>query len=640
MKLPLFILFFTLISLRLTAQNDSWEYFNASSIECLAAKGNTILAGTNGAGIVRFDTLSNRSFFNTGNSAIPSDSILQLTIDAAGDWWMQHPGGISRFDGTNVQTWSLAQTGLPATAAIRALKAAPDSSVYAATDNGVAIFRNGAWSVLNMSNSGLPSNNIWDLAFGPDGKIYFATFGSGIVVQDGANWTSYTTANTGISPLNNVLSVALTTDGTLWAFGALNATVVARLVKFEAGTWTGYSVAAIGITSPGFFRKMQPDAFGRLWVTTNNTVSVIQQGVWTHYDDEEDIGCNSDETITPAVDGAGQIWVENYCQLSRFNGQIWSKPGTGLPGPPLGVFYDGIAEGADGSMWFGTEFGEYIAHQKDDAWEQYYPTDFGASYNDVFSVQADSAGQMWFGLGNAEILRYADGAWTFFDTCAVAFPNFFVSNSAAAPNGDRWFALNSPQIVTAGLARYSATGQWQFFTPDNSPLPPNFYIRKILIDVNGVAWFSTSYKGILRYDGITWDSLTQSNSGLPDNRVYFLAEAPDGAIWACTDSGLARFDGQNWTTLNTDNSGLPSNEPRRIAFDQAGGMYVTYWPAVQGATGATTVVLRGGVWTELTPPGWENTANEAADAFIVDSQNRLWFAEFTGPGCIATIQCW
>ncbi|MBK8427738.1 MAG: hypothetical protein IPL27_18000 [Lewinellaceae bacterium] len=223
MKLSILILTFTLTCLRLTAQNDSWQYFAPpSSIQSLAAKGNTILAGTMGDGIVRFDTLSNRSFFNTGNSAIPSDSILQLAIDAAGHWWMQHPGGISRFDGANAQTWSLEQTGLPATAVIRALKAAPDSSVYAATDNGVAIFRNGAWSVLNMSNSGLLSNNIWDVAFGPDGKIYFATFGSGIVVQDGADWTSYTTANTGISLLNNIVSVALTTDGTLWAFGAMS----------------------------------------------------------------------------------------------------------------------------------------------------------------------------------------------------------------------------------------------------------------------------------------------------------------------------------------------------------------------------------------------------------------------------------
>ncbi|MBK8427737.1 MAG: hypothetical protein IPL27_17995 [Lewinellaceae bacterium] len=176
--------------------------------------------------------------------------------------------------------------------------------------------------------------------------------------------------------------------------------------------------------------------------------------MWTHYDEEDDIGCSSSGTITPAVDGAGRVWVENYCQLSRFDGQIWSKPGTGLPGPPPGSFYDGIAEGADGSMWFGTEFGEYIARRKDDAWEQYYPTDVGASQNEVYSIQADTAGQIWIGLDNAEILRYAEGDWTFFDTCAVVFPIILYLPTrlrrSMATGGFHFFDQDP-----VGLARYS-----------------------------------------------------------------------------------------------------------------------------------------------------------------------------------------
>jgi len=59
-------------------------------------------------------------------------------------------------------------------------------------------------------------------------------------------------------------------------------------------------------------------------------------------------------------------------------------------------------------------------------------------------------------------------------------------------------------------------------------------------------------------------------------------------------------------------------------------MYVGY--GAPGTPGARVVVLRGGVWTELVPPGWENTSNDEPDAFFVDSQNRLWFAEFYDPG--------
>lgn len=631
MRSILFSLCLSLVYSYLTAQSGAWTYFAPPpDVSSLAATGNTMLAGTNGAGIVRFDTLDNRTIFNTANSDLPSDSITHLAIDAEGHWWMQHPGSISRFDGANAQTWSLAQTGLPANAAIRALKAALDSSLYVATDNGVAIFKDGAWTVLNTANSGLPTNNIHDVAFGPDGKVYYATTGSGVVVQDGANWTSYTSANSGVTLMDNVFSVSVTTEGILWVIGGVNSNALIRLAKLEAGAWTGYTAVSIGLGTPApLLRKVVAGSAGRLILTTTSTVSILQQGVWVHYNRDE-IGCSPDGSIASAEDGAGRIWVHTACeQLAQFDGEVWSRQATGLNGTPGGIMYDGIAEGADGSIWFGAEFGRYITRlTTDNTWEQYFPVDYGASSNDVYSVQADPDGAIWFGLDSALILRYSDGKWSLFDTCATHFPGHFVLTSAGAPNGDRWFSFHRASPTSSGLARYGAGGQWQFFTLANSPMPLA-YTRKILIDADGTAWFTTAVanKGIFRYNGATWDSITVNNSGLPSNRVNFLAQAPDGAIWAATIAGLARYDGQTWTVLNTSNSGLPSNRVARVAFDQAGGMYVGYAPETSGAPGARVAVLRGGVWTELIPPNWQNSFQDEPDAFFVDSQNRFWFAK-------------
>lgn len=621
------VAFFLLLATCTAAQTGAWTYFvPPPDVNCLAARGNAILAGTIGAGIVRFDTLDNRSYFNVTNSGIPSDTIRQLAIDAEEHWWLQHPGGISRFDGATAQTWSLMQTGLPANAAVRTLKASPDSSLYVATDNGVAIFKAGAWTVLNTANSGLPTNNVWDVAFGPaDGKIYFATTGSGIVVQDDANWTSFTSANTGISNLSNVFSVAMTTEGVLWAIGGLSTNASFRLAKFEAGTWTGYTAGSIGMGTPApLLRKVVAGGTGRLILTTTSTVSILQQGAWTHYYGL-DIGCMPDETVAPAEDGAGHIWAQTSCHLAHFDGQTWTKQGTGLPGPAGGILWDGIAEGTDGSIWIGTaEIGRNISRLKNDAWEHYFPTDFGASKNDVYSVQAAPDGAIWFGLGNSEILRYTDGDWTLFDTCAVHFPENFVLTAATAPNGDQWFSLSpnpNAAIINAGVARLSAGGQWQFFTQANSPLPPNSYIRKILFDKDGNAWFSTSsFHGAYRYNGAIWENFT-----LPNTAFAYLALAPDGAVWAAVSSGVALFDGQGWVFPADVNSGLPSALTSRIAFDQAGGMYVGY--ANSGLPGARVAVLRGGIWTELIPPNWTNSLYDAPDAIFVDSRNRLWFAK-------------
>jgi len=382
-------LLFLCLTLALSAQTNTWTFF-APQLDpiCQAAHGNTILVGTIGAGIVRFDTLGNRSVLNTDNSALPSDTITYLVIDAAGYWWMIQANGFSRFDGANTQTWTLAQMGLPANSFVREMRAAPDSSLYVVSDNGLAIFQNGAWSMLNMSNSGLPTNNVWDVAFGSDGKRYFATTGTGIVVQDGATWTAYTTANTGINTLNNVYAVAVTTDGILWAIGGLSPVGGIRLAKFEAGTWTGFTAASIGINPASPMRKLTAGSAGQLYLTTLSTVSVLQQGSWTHYYAQE-IGCNHDVDNAPVTDGAGRVWVLTSCQLARFDGQTWRGLSLGLPGPPNGTLFDGLAEGSDGSIWIGAYDGGYIARlHDDDTWEQYHPTNYGATASRVFSVQA------------------------------------------------------------------------------------------------------------------------------------------------------------------------------------------------------------------------------------------------------------
>ena len=622
----------------LCAQNGEWTYLApAPDITCLAAQGNTILAGSDGGGIVRFDTSGNRSLINTANANLPSDTLKMLAIDQHGHWWMHHEAVISRYDGANTETWSAEQMGLPAASAIRALKAAPDSSVYVATDNGLAIFKNGAWSVLNMSNSGLTSNNIWDVAFGADGKRYFATFATGVVIQDGANWTSYNSTNIGITFLNNIYSLAVTADGVLWMLGGQNATLLLRLAKFEAGVWTNYAPNALGITPTVFFRDLSVDNNGRLYLLTNKTISNYDAGTWSHQYSFEDIGCSSIGTVAPVFDGANRLWAQTSCQIARFDGQRWTKPGTGLPGAPLGYFWDGLAQGADNSIWMGTYEGEFIARFKenDQTWEQYYPRDWGASTNHVYSIQPTPDGDMWIGLDRAELLHYdANGNWTFFDTCTTQFPGHYVLTSATAPNGDQWFSFvviqNAP--FPCGMAQYTASGEWHFFSKNNAPLPDFFYARKIVFDSEGTAWFATTNSGLFGYDGIDWEILNSSNSGLPNNNVAYLGVAPDEAVWAAINGGLARYENQSLTFVNTSNSDIPSSQVYRVDFDQAGGMYIGYAPEPPNTPGARTAVFRNGEWTELVPPGWENTFNDAPDAFMVDRQNRLWFVENVGFG--------
>ncbi|MBL0340834.1 MAG: hypothetical protein IPP71_07875 [Bacteroidetes bacterium] len=92
--------------------------------------------------------------YNTGNSGIPSDSVICLDFDNAGNSWI----------GTN------------------------DGAVFKSGTN---------WTVYNTSNSGLPSNSITAI-LSDGGSTWFGTR-NGLVFYDGTNWSLYNTVNSGLS---------------------------------------------------------------------------------------------------------------------------------------------------------------------------------------------------------------------------------------------------------------------------------------------------------------------------------------------------------------------------------------------------------------------------------------------------------
>ena len=44
--------------------------------------------------------------------------------------------------------------------------------------------------------------------------------------------------------------------------------------------------------------------------------------------------------------------------------------------------------------------------------------------------------------------------------------------------------------------------------------------------------------------------------------------------WICTDSGLVKFDGNNWKVFTESNSGLPYDRITTIAIDKSGNKWI------------------------------------------------------------------
>jgi hypothetical protein len=111
----------------------------------------------------------------------------------------------------------------------------------------------------------------------------------------------------------------------------------------------------------------------------------------------------------------------------------------------------------------------------------------------------------------------------------------------------------------------------------------------IAIDNAGNKWIGT-YRGLAKFDGVSWTVYNTSNSGLPNNDVEAIAIDNTGNKWIGTyGEGLAKFDGVNWTVFNISNSGLLSDYVYAIAIDNAGNKWIGTWG------GGLAVYREGGV---------------------------------------------
>lgn len=109
--------------------------------------------------------------------------------------------------------------------------------------------------------------------------------------------------------------------------------------------------------------------------------------------------------------------------------------------------------------------------------------------------------------------------------------------------------------TAGGLALYDkASGQWH--TVAIPGVSGDIYVDAVMAAANGDVWIAT-HSGVYRVKGgdfsapAAWRAYTVANTrgGLPDDRVYGLAQGKDGAIWFATQNGVARFNG-GWRHWN------------------------------------------------------------------------------------------
>lgn len=96
--------------------------------------------------------------------------------------------------------------------------------------------------------------------------------------------------------------------------------------------------------------------------------------------------------------------------------------------------------------------------------------------------------------------------------------------------------VSSKTIIEAKTTLVDTT-IWTDITTSTSSIPTN-NLTCMLIDENDVLWIGTEEKGLLKYDGNTWESYSPANSLMQDYRVSSICFDSDGVLWAGNKLGV------------------------------------------------------------------------------------------------------
>jgi diguanylate cyclase (GGDEF)-like protein len=162
-----------------------------------------------------------------------------------------------------------------------------------------------------MDIPGIPSRSFFrDLLIDNHGVVWIAS-SRGLARFDGNGWRILTDRDGLESPDLDVVSQA---QGSIW-IGYRDALGMTRLAG-DALTPSHITVQE-GLHSNQVY-AIKPDQKGRLWVSTDTGMDVLEAGRWRHYGSEDGLIWNDTDSLALSIDSNDNVWIGTSAGLSKF----------------------------------------------------------------------------------------------------------------------------------------------------------------------------------------------------------------------------------------------------------------------------------------------------------------------------------
>jgi ligand-binding sensor domain-containing protein len=145
--------------------------------------------------------------------AVLLGDVRDIVFDGAGNPWMATSSGLIHISDELV-IYNTQNSGLPNND-VTCLDFDADRNLWIGTATGLAKFYNGEWQAWDFQLGDYPLRIMQDLVAGPDGRVWCATYNTGLVCFDGSQWTTWTIQNSPVMD-DRIPFIALDSQANLW----------------------------------------------------------------------------------------------------------------------------------------------------------------------------------------------------------------------------------------------------------------------------------------------------------------------------------------------------------------------------------------------------------------------------------------
>ncbi len=533
----------------------------------------------------------NHSFTRiNSNHGLINNTIYALEQDQFGYMWVGTRRGLQRLDGTSIVTYQYDPISKNSIAPgyVRSIFEDNEGAIWVGTEQGLSkISGNEIETLLSIhyEDSLTVGNGIEDIVEW-NGKMYFATWGEGLVVYDGSKFSKITESD-GLS--SNILVDLLVVDDVLWI-----------------GTWDGglcrmeNNIISCENSIPGGFNSSSARCLAydpnekSLWIGTwGNGLYQLKDGKYNLFnlDEENNIESTTNKVLDLIYDNVqNTLWIGTFggglvkCQQGKFeyikhkpndinslssdfiesfhldnDNKLWvgtnsfgisKKKEFGIPAinyykpdRGIGTLTKGMIQlgdevigvpGSDGKI---KEVDTQTARVLESTQHQYF------DYSTTFSSLYTSDGTLYMGGEMSKLIAYKDGKYKLYQSeFGDDYQGQYINSIFEDNKGIIWVASS----LGGGLHRVNGEHieSIPFGVKDSKRLPSKDLIS-IHQSTDGLLWLSTWNDGLISYDGEVFKQykhIEDDTASIISNRIYCSYESNDGKLWLGTESGLELFD--------------------------------------------------------------------------------------------------